>query len=81
MEKHEITKKIAIISDLLKINQEDVTSDSTFQSLGADSLDSAEVVMKIENEFGIQIPDNNSRALNTVGSLADYVEIALKEKK
>lgn len=82
MEKQEIKNKIiAVISDLLKIKEEQVTPDSTFQSLGADSLDSAELIMKIENEFHIQIPDNDSKVLNTVGSLEDYVEMALKEKK
>jgi len=82
MKKHEITENIiAIISEIFKITKDEVTLESTFESLGADSLDSAEVIMKIEMDFNIEINNSKIKTLDSVSALADFVEIALNEKK
>ncbi len=51
-----------------------VTRDSTFAGLGVDSLDAAELVMELEEEFDIDIPDETAEAWVTIGQMVDYVE-------
>lgn len=64
-----------IISEQLGISEDEITSDSSFmEDLGADSLDLVEVIMAIEEEFGMDIPDSTVEGLETVKSLVDYVE-------
>lgn len=64
-----------IISEQLGINEDEVTTDSSFmEDLGADSLDIVELMMAIEEEFGIDIPDRIVEDIETVKSLVEYVE-------
>ncbi|NKB24081.1 MAG: acyl carrier protein [Kiritimatiellae bacterium] len=66
-----------IIVEQLGVNAEQVTREASFiEDLGADSLDTVELVMAFEEEFGAEIPDEDAEKLNTVGSVIDY----LKEK-
>ncbi len=66
-----------IIVDKLGVNAEQVTPEASFiEDLGADSLDTVELVMAFEEEFGAEIPDSDAEKLTTVGAVNDY----LKEK-
>lgn len=63
----------SIIAQQLNINQNNIADNSTLDSLGLDSIDRAELVMKIEEEFGIEINDEEAERLNTVEQAAKYV--------
>lgn len=64
-----------IISEQLGIGEDEIALESSFMDdLGADSLDIVEVVMMIEEEFGMEIPDDQVEELETVSSLIKYVE-------
>lgn len=65
----------SIIAEQLGISEDEITSDSSFmEDLGADSLDIVEVILAIEEEFGMEIPDATVEGMSTVKSLVDYVE-------
>lgn len=80
MEREELLKKIkAIVSDKLSIGEDQVTEDASFvDDLGADSLDTVELVMALEDEFNMDIPDEEAEKLNTVGKAMDYILTNLK---
>ena len=64
-----------IIVEQLSVNADDVTLDSKFvEDLGADSLDTVELVMALEEEFGAEIPDEEAEKLTTVGEAINYIE-------
>ena len=64
-----------IIAENLNIEQESIKDESNFvNDLGADSLNIIEVIMGIENEFDIEIPDEDAESLHTVGDLKKYIE-------
>lgn len=62
----------AIVAEHLDCDKEEIKSESTFESLGIDSLDAVELVMKIEEELGVQM--DLDRDLNTVDELVKFVE-------
>lgn len=63
-----------IIINELGVEAEKVTSDASFvEDLGADSLDTVELVMAFEEEFGIEIPDEDAEKLQTVGDAINYI--------
>ena len=72
----EISSKVkAIIVDKLVIDESEVTDDSNFMSdLGADSLDTVELIMEFEKEFDLQIPDDEAEKITTVGEAIKYLE-------
>ena len=72
----EIAKRVtAIIVDKLGVNETEVKPEATFaQDLGADSLDTVELIMEFEKEFGIQIPDDQAEKIATVGDAISYIE-------
>ena len=64
----------AIIVDQLGANEADVTPDAHFvDDLGADSLDTVELVMKFEEDFDIEIPDEDAEKMQTVQDAVDYI--------
>jgi acyl carrier protein len=70
----ELTKIQEIIASILKIEQEKVVETAHLvDDLGADSLERVELIMKIEEEFDITIPDSDSERITTVKAVLDYV--------
>lgn len=65
----------AIIVDKLGVDENEVTPEASFTNdLGADSLDTVELIMEFEKEFGISIPDDQAEKIGTVGDAVSYIE-------
>jgi acyl carrier protein len=65
----------AIIVEKLGVDEADIARESSFTNdLGADSLDTVELIMEFEKEFGMTIPDEDAESIATVGDAIDYVE-------
>ena len=68
-------KVIAIIVDKLGVDESSVTADASFTNdLGADSLDTVELIMEFEKEFGISIPDDKAETIQTVQDAINYIQ-------
>jgi acyl carrier protein len=68
-----------IIIDQLGVEESEVTEEASFvDDLGADSLDTVELVMALEEEFGIEIPDEDAEKILTVGDAIKYINSKLK---
>ena len=68
----------AIIVDKLGVELSEVTEDANFNTdLGADSLDTVEMIMDFEKEFGISIPDEEAEKIKTVGEAISHIEAAV----
>lgn len=64
-----------IVVQQLGVNEEEVTEEASFvEDLGADSLDTVELVMAFEEEFNIEIPDEDAEKITTVGQAIEYIE-------
>jgi acyl carrier protein len=64
-----------IIVDQLGVNADQVTNEAKFiEDLGADSLDTVELIMALEEEFGIEVPDDEAEKLQSVGDVIKYIE-------
>ena len=74
----EIAERVkSIIVDKLGVSESEVTEQATFaQDLGADSLDTVELIMEFEKEFDITIPEEKAEAIQTVKDAIDYIENA-----
>ncbi len=72
----EVGQKVkSIIAEQLGVKAEEVTDTASFvDDLGADSLDTVELVMALEEEFGIEIPDEDAEKITSVGEAVRYVE-------
>ena len=69
------SKVKSIIVDKLGVDESEVTRDANFTNdLGADSLDTVELIMEFEKEFDISIPDEDAENIATVGNAVDYLE-------
>lgn len=66
-------KVTAIIADKLSIDKKSITPQATLHDLGADSLDIVEIIMKVEEQFGIEINDEEAEKLKNVQDVVDYV--------
>jgi len=70
-----------IIVEQLGVKPEEVTPEASFvDDLGADSLDTVELVMALEEEFGVEIPDEDAEKIQTVGDAIKYIEEKAKAK-
>ena len=76
MEREEIFDKVrTVIVEQLNVEEDDVTEDASFiDDLGADSLDIVELVMALEEQFGISIPDEEAENIKTVGDALEYIK-------
>jgi len=69
----------AIIVDKLSVEESEVTNEASFTNdLGADSLDTVELIMEFEKEFDLQIPDDQAEKISTVGDAIAYIEANAK---
>ena len=65
----------AVIVEQLGVDEDQVTLEASFaDDLGADSLDTVELIMAFEEEFGIEIPDTEAEKIKTVQDVVDYIE-------
>lgn len=78
----DISAKVkAIIVDKLGVDEKEVTENASFTNdLGADSLDTVELIMEFEKEFNIAIPDDQAEKINTVGEAIKYIQEHAKRK-
>ena len=76
----EIASRVkAIIVDKLGVDESEVTMEASFTNdLGADSLDTVELIMEFEKEFGISIPDDQAEKIATVNDAVSYIESNVK---
>lgn len=64
-----------ILADQLEVEEDSITADTDIQDdLGADSLDVVDLIMSLEDEFEIEVPDEDIESLRTVGALVSYIE-------
>jgi len=71
----EIFEKVkAIVADQLGVEEETITMNTSFEDLNADSLDIVELIMALEEEFDIEIPDEDAEKLTTIGKAVHYIK-------
>ncbi len=76
----EFEKIVSIISEVLSVEENKITMESTFvDDLGADSLDIYQIIMGIEEEFDIEIPDNAAENIRTVGDAVEQIKDAIAQ--
>ena len=69
-----------IIAEQLGVNESEIVNESSFvDDLGADSLDTVELVMALEEEFGTEIPDEDAEKITTVQQAVEYIQSHTKE--
>ncbi len=75
MNKEEVLGKIkGVVAEKLNVGEDQVTIEAKFvEDLGADSLDQVELIMALEDEFDLKIPEEEAEKLSTVGSALDYI--------
>ena len=74
-------RTMEIIAEQLGVKKEEIKNESSFvDDLGADSLDTVEIVMALEEEFGIEIPDEDAEKMATVGEAIKYIEEKVSKK-
>jgi len=70
----------SIIADKLSVDEENITMESAFvEDLGADSLDIVELIMSLEDEFELEIPDEEAEGIITVGDVVEYIKSHTEE--
>ncbi len=82
MTKKEITEKIKCnICNKYDVSNKIISGNSTFKSIGVDSLDWVEIIVDAEDHFKINVPDNRLLMLQSIGTLADYIDESLNKKQ
>lgn len=76
MSENEIFEKVKlIVMEQLGVDEENIKMDSTFiDDLSADSLDIVELIMNLEEEFNLEIPDSEAEVIVTIGDVVDYIK-------
>ena len=70
-----IDKIKAILADTLGVSEDELSTDTNIATdLGADSLDVVEILMAIQDEFDVEVPDSEIENIRTIGELAEYIE-------
>jgi acyl carrier protein len=69
-----------IVAERLNVNPEEVTLETTFEDLGADSLDVMDLVMELEQEFDIEIPDEDAEKIRTIEDTINYIQSRLQKE-
>lgn len=70
-----VLKKIKeIVAEQLGVEEDEITEETSFDDLNADSLDIVELIMALEEEFDLEIPDEDAEKLTTVGAAVQYVK-------
>lgn len=79
----EIEEKVMqIVSEQLSVDRNEISRETSFvNDLNADSLDTVELVMELEDEFDLTIPDEEAEKLKTVGEAIDFIKKKLEEKQ
>jgi len=72
---------ISLIAEQLSITPDRIKRDSTLESLGADSLDQVEIIIKLQEQFGVEIDDDAADKIETVGQTIDYINLLLATSK
>ena len=76
------TKVVEIVAEQMNVDKSEIRRETSFvNDLNADSLDTVELVMELEDEFDLNIPDEEAEKLQTVGQAIDYIEKHVNEKK
>jgi len=80
--REEIEEKVkGIVSEQMGVDKSEISSDTSFVSdLNADSLDTVELVMELEDEFDMNIPDEEAEKLQTVGAAVEFIEKHVEAK-
>ncbi|MCK4943768.1 MAG: acyl carrier protein [Candidatus Aminicenantes bacterium] len=75
MTKEEILAKVkSVVSEKLNVGEDQITADAKFvEDLGADSLDQVELIMALEDEFDLKIPEEDAEKLSTIGAAVDFI--------
>jgi acyl carrier protein len=75
MTKEEILVKVkSVVSEKLNVGEDQITADAKFvEDLGADSLDQVELIMALEDEFDLKIPEEDAEKLSTIGAAVDFI--------
>lgn len=73
------TRVKKIVTEQLSLDKEPADDASFVDDLGADSLDTVELVMALEEEFGMEIPDEDAEKITTIQQAIDYIEVHLRE--
>jgi acyl carrier protein len=64
----------SIIAEQLGVAEEELTPETSFEDLNADSLDIVELIMALEEEFDLEIPDEEAEKIQTVGEIVEYIK-------
>jgi acyl carrier protein len=82
MVEDEIAERVKrIIEEQLMVDASEITEKATFiDDLGADSLDIVEMIMELEEEFGIEIPDEDAEKITTVGEAIEYIRGLVEQR-
>ncbi len=81
MDQELATKVIGIVAAVKQVSPETVRPDSTFEQLGIDSLDRINILFELENEFDIDVPDDEARSINSVQGIIDRLGAYLQARK
>lgn len=69
-----------IVAERLNVNPEEITLETTFEDLGADSLDVMDLIMELEQEFDIEIPDEDAENIRTLEDTINYIQSRIQNK-